>query len=594
MNYLCKALFILFFMLCNFVYSQTISELESRFKKADKKEKVLIANTLAESYLSQRKLDKCIEWAEDGLKAAKKARVDNSIIASLNKCLGSAYAYKKDHKKALKYYEEEYNILTKMKLETTSMTSAFNIGIMAHEQKNYKMAITYYEKSLKLAKKYGNGNVLINGYMGLADIYKKQSDYKNAMDAYEKLLHYKKVATNFKLGIMEEKYKATVEQKEKEIQEKQIDIEELSADTLEKANEIDNLEIEKEKQDLLLKLQQIEVENQKRIADQAKRDLWKAIGFIAIVIILLFFVIRQFIANLKAYKKISLQNIEIQKQHDEISNQRDKIVKQNKDITDSIRYASRIQSALLPPADYLTKILPDHFIFFRPRNIVSGDFYWVTRKMNKIIFVAADCTGHGVPGAMMSMLGMSFLKEIVNKETESDHADIILNQLRDNVVISLRQLDANSESKDGMDISLCIIDQKTLKMQFAGAHNPALVVRKNTETGTFECIEIKADKMPIGFSKEFSPFTKKDFDLRKGDTVYLFSDGYVDQFGGDKGRKFMRKHFEALVLTLQEHPLSKQKEILEQTYDEWRSKPGRELNNPYPQLDDVLVTGFKV
>ncbi|MCF6184899.1 MAG: SpoIIE family protein phosphatase, partial [Bacteroidales bacterium] len=210
---------------------------------------------------------------------------------------------------------------------------------------------------------------------------------------------------------------------------------------------------------------------------------------------------------------------------------KDKIEKQQKNIMDSIHYAGRIQEAVLPPDEFLNRILGEHFVLFRPRDIVSGDFYWATQRGDKTVIVAADCTGHGVPGAFMSMLGISFLNEIVNKE-EILQANIILNRLRENVKKSLRQTGKENEAKDGMDIALCIIDKKEMKIQYAGAYNPLLIIRNE------EISRIKADRMPIGiYLREKESFTNNIIDIHKGDLLYIFSDGYVDQFGGETDSK---------------------------------------------------------
>jgi len=264
----------------------------------------------------------------------------------------------------------------------------------------------------------------------------------------------------------------------------------------------------------------------------------------------------------------------------EIRMQKDKIEAINRDIMDSIQYAQKIQSALLPPGDYIDALLPERFILYLPRDVVSGDFYWIVGTKDKVISVTADCTGHGVPGAMMSMLGMAFLNEIIGKEYDL-HSDDILNRLRSQIVQSLRQKGETSESKDGMDIALYILDTENLKLEYSGA-NMALYMLQNSELQT-----LHPDRMPIGISTNLSvPFTRHTIDLKKGDILYTFTDGFEDQFGGPDNKKFLIKKLRSLLFDIHSKSLSEQKSILETTLKDW-------IGNNF-QVDDILVMGIKV
>ena len=286
-------------------------------------------------------------------------------------------------------------------------------------------------------------------------------------------------------------------------------------------------------------------------------------------------------------KEIRMQNVELEQQKNEITEQHDRIADQQKNIMASIQYASRIQEAVLPPGELLEDLLDEHFVLFRPRDIVSGDFYWATRKENKAIIVAADCTGHGVPGAFMSMLGVSFLNEIVNK-LDTMHANLILNDLRDSIKNSLRQTGKDNEAKDGMDVALCIIDYDNMQLEYAGAFNSLYLIRDN------ELIRYDADRMPIGiYIKERESFTNHVVDLKKGDNFYIFSDGYVDQFGGDRGSKIMAKRFRNILLDNHKKPVHEQKAALEIFLDDWQTHTD-EKGETYKQIDDILVIGMKV
>jgi serine phosphatase RsbU (regulator of sigma subunit) len=253
--------------------------------------------------------------------------------------------------------------------------------------------------------------------------------------------------------------------------------------------------------------------------------------------------------------------------------------RQSKELTDSIKYASYIQSALLPSKELFDRLLPENFIFFKPRDVVSGDFYWISKFKNSIIVAAADCTGHGVPGAFMSMLGISFLNEIIGKGCFQS-ASAILNQLRERVMKTLHQTGDKKEQKDGMDISLCIIDFERQQLQYAGANNPIYLIREGN------LFEIKGDRMPIGINIiEERSFTNHQVSLEKNDMIYLITDGYPDQFGGYNERKLKYKPFKDILLRIYDKEMSKQMEVLEEELNKWKGN----LN----QIDDILIIGFK-
>jgi serine phosphatase RsbU (regulator of sigma subunit) len=277
---------------------------------------------------------------------------------------------------------------------------------------------------------------------------------------------------------------------------------------------------------------------------------------------------------------LDLKNKELMNQREKILQQKNIIEQKSQSITDSIQYASRIQAAVLPPINFLTELGIDNFILYKPKEVVSGDFYWGMRNQNRIVVAAVDCTGHGVPGAFMSMLGLAFLNEIFNNN-ELGNAATILNLLRDEVINTLRQKGVIGEARDGMDISLCIIDKEAGKLDFAGANNPLYLIRDSS------LIIVEADRMPIGiYFTSDKPFTNKTLEIKKGDYLYLFSDGYADQFGGRgrKRKKYMYRPFQQLLLRNHFKPMDLQKEILDNTFEKWKGDN--------EQIDDVLVMGL--
>jgi len=264
---------------------------------------------------------------------------------------------------------------------------------------------------------------------------------------------------------------------------------------------------------------------------------------------------------------------------EKISNQKDEIDRQRKELTESIKYASYIQSALLTSQHELKKLLPEHFVIFIPRDIVSGDFYWITKRKADLIIAVADCTGHGVPGAFMSILGITLLSEIVNRAAYNS-AGSILNQLRESVMRALNQRGTDEEQKDGIDMALCLINIETNTLEFAGAFNPIYIVKKN------RLIEMHGDKMPIGIAAlEENSFSNHKYSLEENDVVYLFSDGFVDQFGGPEGKKFKYQPFRNLLLNISNLPMHVQKNELIKKFNHWKGN--------LPQLDDVLMFGFR-
>ncbi len=279
-------------------------------------------------------------------------------------------------------------------------------------------------------------------------------------------------------------------------------------------------------------------------------------------------------------EEIEAQKEEIEAQLDLTTQQRDTISVQKEQILDSIRYAERIQSAILPPIEYLTDYFTSHFILFQPRDIVSGDYYWTIRKEEKIMIAVADCTGHGVPGAFLSMLGISSMNEIVNR-SGAIKANEILEELRKFVITSLHQTGTRREAQDGIEIALCVIDTKKRTLEYAGANRPLYVIRNS------KIQHYRGDRMPIGiYEQELIPFTNRKVQLQLGDSIYLFSDGYVDQLGGPSRKTFRSRYFRKLLVDIQEHTMEEQKQLLMDNLKKWRGD--------VEQIDDILVVGIKV
>lgn len=267
----------------------------------------------------------------------------------------------------------------------------------------------------------------------------------------------------------------------------------------------------------------------------------------------------------------------------------EELARQKKDITDSINYASRIQAALLPPIELINKLFDNYFIFNRPKNIISGDFYWIARKNNKIVIAVADCTGHGVPGGFMSILGMAYLTEVVNQSNKLISSEILEN-LRSRLIGTLHQTIEIGGANDGMDMALCILDKKTMNLEFSGAYNSLCLVKTsvpNIPDSNYHLIELKGDRMPVGIYRKLDrKFTVQTTPVEKGDMVYLFSDGFQDQIGGKNQEKFKNNSFKELLVYLADKPVEEQKNLIELSFDGFRGDN--------KQTDDVLVFGIRI
>ena len=270
-------------------------------------------------------------------------------------------------------------------------------------------------------------------------------------------------------------------------------------------------------------------------------------------------------------------HLELKRSRDEIKRYARDIKNKNKLITSSIHYAQNIQNATLPSPESLKEILPEHFILYKPKDVVSGDFYWISQDKGKIIVVSADCTGHGVPGAFMSILGICLLNEIVKREKITKPSEI-LDNLRNKIIDSLQQ-HVKTNADDGMDAAILLIDLKNKTLEFAGANNPLYIIRNG------QLSVVRPDRMPVSIFWKMKKFTNQKLKLLNGDMIYIFSDGYYDQFGGPDGRKFMMSVFQQLLLEIHQKSMEEQKLILDKTLEDWKGN--------LEQIDDILVIGIK-
>ncbi len=294
-----------------------------------------------------------------------------------------------------------------------------------------------------------------------------------------------------------------------------------------------------------------------------------------IVAALIYLAVLQYWVLLRTRKHLR----EMKAAYDEIDFQREELQLRNKDLTDSLTYARRIQAALLPAEHHIKKVIPDYFIYYRPKHIVSGDFYWISERSGKYFIAAADCTGHGVPGALMSMIGLELLQKIINEMKVEESDSILLTLNRELESAFFKEEDGKALIKDGVEMSICVIDRKSMQMEFSGAFLPVYIVRDD------KLIEIKGDKQNVIQSNPGVTFNRSSFKLQKGDILYLFSDGYADQFGGPDNKKFMYRRLRHILLTISKYPLADQQSILEETIATWM--------RDFEQIDDMMILGVR-
>jgi serine phosphatase RsbU (regulator of sigma subunit) len=340
-----------------------------------------------------------------------------------------------------------------------------------------------------------------------------------------------------------------------------------------------------EKKQQEIEKQSLKIEKQ---AAQSRSDrimLWAMLGGLLLVVLIAVQVYRGYRQKKKANALLFEKNIEIEEKNTnlnqanvEITSQKAEIEEKNLNIMDSIRYAKRIQLTILPRDTFVEKHLPESFILYKPKDIVSGDFYWMEKQRNKIYISAVDCTGHGVPGAFVSIVGYNSLNRTIMEFKLTKPSDILM-KLNDLVVDTFVR-HSDSDVKDGMDMSLLSLDTDTKAIEFSGAQNPLYIVNEDG------LIEIKGNKQPIGSSLEPKVFDNHEIIPKKGDMLYLFTDGYIDQFGGPKGKKFMRKRFKELLQSIHKMDVKTQKLHLDNTIKDWMKEE--------EQLDDILVIGIRV
>ena len=510
-----------------------------------------------------------LKFCQDALKKAQETGYKEGE-GEAQSVIGLIYSRLSDYDNALDAYHASRDLRQELGDQKAVASSLNRIARIYTLMKRYDKALENYQKSLVLREQTGQLTALPWTYLGMASTYEEMGDNEQALNFYEKNLESgcgevdKRCRLQSVLGMGRVLSRMERSDQAKHFLEDAVHMaEELDARPLQSeahlalAQHFESTGLPAEALKHYKKYQQIREE----VYNEESRNRMKnqQIAFA--------------IEKSEKEKEIyHLRNVELKAAYDEIE-------QKNKEITDSINYASRIQSALLPRQEILRQVLPEHFILFQPRDIVSGDFYWAAQAGGKVVFCAADCTGHGVPGAFMSMLGITFLDEIVNYREVLKAGDI-LDQLRKEVIKALKQTGREQEQKDGMDIALCVYDPDGRQLEFAGAYNPLYLIRNDALE------EYPADRMPISIhDKDAQAFQAKVIDIQKGDTVYLFSDGYADQFGGPEGKKYKYKPLKEFLLQISGKSMADQHDLLKENLYSWKGS--------FIQIDDILMMGIK-
>ena len=563
-------------------------------------------NNIGNVFEEQQRYDKALEYYTRALELNRQLGVVRNIGTCLNN-IGEVHLKSNQMREARRYFEKSLEYRNKAKDKRGISAVYSNLAMVNMKTGKYELSLDQLHKAFKLDNEMGDKKAMAEDLVYLARIYLRQGDMNQAIsyaergqilaDSIDAPLQ-EKTSLELLARCYEQKgdYKRALDlTRQYETIEDRLFNEEKSKqiEELETRYQLEKKKEEIQKQDQLIEEKDHLIRKQK-VINYAYSG---GILFVLAVSVLFFYHYRQKrLANRKLQEQkeeIQTQNEELLQQNEEIRNQRDELERQrnlaheqrnqitlkNTELTSGIQYAKSIQSGLLTSARTIQNILSRHFILFRPKDIVSGDFYWVYRKGDQVLFAAVDCTGHGVPGAFMSILGLSLLNDLM-RDAQTPEAGDLLNRLRVKMIHALRQEDPEQDNGDRMDISLCIWDKNKQNLQYAGAYQPLYLVRKG------ELFEYMADRLPLGIEAKLDQtFQTHHIALEEGDMIYLFTDGYPDQLSYDQMEKMKIARFKELIREISSLNHLEQKIRLEEYFDRWKG--------PHPQTDDVLVMGVK-
>ncbi|OQY01119.1 MAG: hypothetical protein B6I20_07975 [Bacteroidetes bacterium 4572_117] len=572
-------------------------------------------NNIGYIYTETGRYDWAINYLENSLKIKEKIGDKRGVATALNN-IGNVYFEKNDYDSALIYFNNSLIIRREVKAKRHEAICLQNIGKVYISQKKYELADDFLQNALRIYKEVEESEKIGTIYTEIASLKIEENKYNDAIKYADSSLA---ISLKLKaLPMQQNCYELLAESYENKhnlvkafefLKLYTIVKDSISEQTAQKLIKSETrYKLGKKQKEI--EAQGLKIESQEALAKNQQMKMYFSLSALLVMIVLAFIFYRNFKQKIRANNLLTKQKKEIEDQKEEIEKQRDLVVEQNrlvleqkKEITDSIIYAENIQRAIMPSEEFLNDLLPEHFLMFRPKDIVSGDFYWIKKIKNFIVIAIADCTGHGVPGAFMSMLGAIFLNETVTSRSLDDTGQI-LDRVREKIKSSLHQSGKEGEAKDGMDMSFFIIDSETRKVQFSGAYNPLYIIRDNDKIEDVEIlkergfsiyqppeykatvIEIKGDRQPIAIYTYEKDFTSHTFQLLEGDCLYSSSDGYPDQFGGKKGKKLKTRNFKNLLLSCKDKPMKEQEKFMQNSFDDWKGD--------IEQIDDVILMGLRI
>jgi serine phosphatase RsbU (regulator of sigma subunit)/Tfp pilus assembly protein PilF len=549
-----------------------LQALKIREEFGDKAGIAISHNNIGNVLFSQHRYDEALNYYLKAAAYHESTSNYRSMGIAYNN-IGNVYSEKLLFKDALTYHLKALGFREKAEDQAGIATSYNNIGDLYLKLKKTQQALQYQLKSYNLSKEIGNQRSIAEACGGLGNAYYHTQNYPGALRSYEEML-----AISEKLDLKENTRDAylgmaNVYEVQKEF-EKALKYSKLYNSTkdslLNKENfkqitELNTLyETDKKEKEILLLTKDQQLNS--KIIRQQQLVRWGLIGGLGLLSISIFSIYRRYRFKKKA-------NVVLEQQ-------KELIEQKNLLITDSIDYAQTIQEAVLPTQQQVSNLLPDSFVLYKPKATVSGDFYWLRNFQDHIICAVVDCTGHGVPGAFMSLLGHNMLENAIKDRALTQPA-AILDALNEEVIARLPEDETQERSKHGMDVSLISINKKSATLEYAGAHNPLYIIREN------ELIELKADKMGIGGKYNSDPFRNQSIQLQKGDMIYLFTDGFPDQIGGPNRKKFYYRPFKELLLSIHELSYHEQKEKLNEAHALW-------MGDKMDQTDDIVVMGIRM
>jgi serine phosphatase RsbU (regulator of sigma subunit) len=496
---------------------------------------------LAHSYINlsnilsnKGEIEQSREYAYQALNLKRElndAHGESTALLALAHC----FYLSENYDEAEKYFKEGAEISKTIGNKTFYSTALSKLGLTKHYQGDNLNAEKYCIEAYEVSKEINHKKTLREACSCLQIVYSRAEDYEKAF-----------------------KYLAELKTLDDEIAQETKTTEIIQHEM--------KLEYEKEKE-VSAKTHELELERQKQLASSQKKQQQTIIFFISVLLCLILvfsvFIYRRFKLTKNQKQIIELQKVEVEEK--------------NKEIIDSINYSKRLQESILPSNKQVDRVLKEAFVFYQPKDIVAGDFYWVEKKGNNVFFAVADCTGHGVPGALLSVVCSNLISKVV-KELNIIKPALILDKVSE--LLEERFSESDEDIKDGMDISICVLNTDTLELQYAGANNPIYIIKQSLIN------EIKPDKQPIGKYDHRKPFSNHIIMMERGDLIYLFTDGFADQFGGEKGKKYKYSNFRELLIKTSDLDIHQQKQTIANTFNDWKKG--------YEQIDDVCIMGVKI